>query len=320
VPLLLPLVAAISSVRLIMPKDLRPPEARADMGERLREVRRRFPTGPPLLDPIEDMQVEGPEIAAVTQKSRALKARIEASPVHSAPDRDARFEAFRRKLELESRSRSLRERIKKCRTLSMQDTLKAMKRVLRRLGLVDAQHVVQMKGRVACEVNTADELLVTELVFNGVFTELDPAQAAATLSCLVYSDKPASQTQDDSKPPLREELAVPLRQVQDAARRIAQVSQDCRIELDPEEYADKFNPGMMELVYAWVNGARFIDVCGMTKEFEGSIIRVIRRLEELTRQLADAAKAIGDEGLEAKFKEASTKMRRNIVFAASLYL
>lgn len=58
----------------------------------------------------------------------------------------------------------------------------------------------------------------------------------------------------------------------------------------------------------------------MTKEFEGTIIRVIRRLEELTRQLGDAAKSIGDEALEAKFKDASVKMRRDIVFAASLYL
>lgn len=58
----------------------------------------------------------------------------------------------------------------------------------------------------------------------------------------------------------------------------------------------------------------------MTKQFEGSIIRVIRRLEELCRQLSDAAKAIGDESLQAKFRDASAKMRRDIIFAASLYL
>jgi ATP-dependent RNA helicase DOB1 len=98
------------------------------------------------------------------------------------------------------------------------------------------------------------------------------------------------------------------------------VSQDCKIEIDADEYVKSFRPDMMELVYAWVNGAKFVDICSMTKQFEGSIIRVIRRLEELCRQLSDAAKAIGDEGLENKFKEASTKMRRDIIFAASLYL
>lgn len=125
---------------------------------------------------------------------------------------------------------------------------------------------------------------------------------------------------DDEAPPLREELSGPYRALQDAARRIAQVSQDCKIEIDVEEYVQSFRSEMMELVFAWVNGAKFIDICAMTKQFEGSIIRVIRRLEELARQLSDAAKAIGDGMLEKKFKDTSAKMRRDIIFAASLYL
>jgi ATP-dependent RNA helicase DOB1 len=220
-------------------------------------------------------------------------------------------------LGLLERARFLRERVKACQTLVQRETLRKMKRVLRRLGHVSAaDNVVQTKGRVACEVNTADELLVTELIFNGVFNELSVPQAAALLSCLVYNEKGG----DDEPPALREELAAPLRQLQDAARRIAQVSVDCKIELDAEEYVASFRPDLMELVFAWVNGAKFVDICAMTKEFEGTIIRVIRRLEELCRQLGDAAKAVGDEGLERKFKEASVRMRRDIIFAASLYL
>ena len=133
---------------------------------------------------------------------------------------------------------------------------------------------------------------------------------------------------------------------------------ECKLDLDVEEYVSSFRPDMMRLVslaadkgpadgggralpcmlqltgaqssdtrpppsrqvLAWVNGAKFVDICTMTKQFEGSIIRVIRRLEELCRQLSDAAKAVGDEALERKFKEASAKMRRDIIFAASLYL
>jgi len=77
---------------------------------------------------------------------------------------------------------------------------------------------------------------------------------------------------------------------------------------------------MMEVVYSWVQGARFVEIMSMTTSFEGTVIRVIRRLEELIRQLADVAKVIGDAELEAKFTEASAKIRRDIIFAASLYL
>lgn len=317
VPLLLQCVSAISSIRMFVAKDLKPKDARDGMADRLREVMKRFPEGPALLDPVADMQIEGPEMKTIVEKSLALQQRIAASAIHTAADRNARFALYKQKLELEGRCKFLKDRIKKCHALVMKDALRSMKRVLRRLGHVDASNVVQMKGRVSCEVNTADELLVTELIFTGAFNDLDAAQAASLLSCMVYTEKSSG---DDDAAPLREELAGPLRQLQDAARRIAQVSQDCKIEVDPDEYVEKFNSGMMELVYQWVNGARFVDICALTKEFEGSIIRVIRRLEELTRQLADAAKAIGDEALEGKFREASTKMRRDIIFAASLYL
>lgn len=45
----------------------------------------------------------------------------------------------------------------------MQDELKGMRRVLRKLGHLSEDGVIQNKGRVACEVSTADELLTTEV-------------------------------------------------------------------------------------------------------------------------------------------------------------
>jgi ATP-dependent RNA helicase DOB1 len=54
--------------------------------------------------------------------------------------------------------------------------------------------------------------------------------------------------------------------------------------------------------------------------FEGSLVRAMRRLEELTRQMAAAAKLMGDDDLETKLIEGSDRLKRDIVFAASLYL
>jgi len=61
-------------------------------------------------------------------------------------------------------------------------------------------------------------------------------------------------------------------------------------------------------------------VTEMTAFFEGSIIRVIRRLEELLRDMANAAHTIGNPELEKKFLDGITAIKRDIVFAASLYL
>jgi ATP-dependent RNA helicase DOB1 len=115
-------------------------------------------------------------------------------------------------------------------------------------------------------------------------------------------------------------LAGPFRQLQETARKVAKISQESKIAIDVEEYVQKFNPHMMEVTYAWCRGAKFAEVCHMTDVFEGSIIRCMRRLEELLRQLCSASKSIGNSDLENKFAEGINKIKRDIVFAASLYL
>lgn len=56
------------------------------------------------------------------------------------------------------------------------------------------------------------------------------------------------------------------------------------------------------------------------KIYVGSIIRCMRRLEELLRQMVQASKSIGNTELENKFSEGIKLIKRDIIFAASLYL
>ncbi len=91
--------------------------------------------------------------------------------------------------------------------------------------------------------------------------------------------------------------------LQDTARRIAKVCIECKIALDEEEYVQSFKSSLMDVVHAWCTGAKFADICKMTDVFEGSIIRAMRRLEELLREMSLAAKAIGNTELENKFAE-----------------
>jgi ATP-dependent RNA helicase DOB1 len=58
----------------------------------------------------------------------------------------------------------------------------------------------------------------------------------------------------------------------------------------------------------------------MTDVYEGSLIRLFRRLEELLRQIAQASKNMGSEELEQKFTAALELVRRDLVAAQSLYL
>jgi ATP-dependent RNA helicase DOB1 len=60
----------------------------------------------------------------------------------------------------------------------------------------------------------------------------------------------------------------------------------------------------------------------LTDQFEGSLIRVFRRLGELLRQMAQAAKVIGNSELKEKFEKSSEMLERpnSVIFCSSLYL
>ena len=60
IPILLPLLDGISSLRIYVPKDLRPLDNRMSVSKSVNEVHKRFDKegGIPLLDPVEDLQID----------------------------------------------------------------------------------------------------------------------------------------------------------------------------------------------------------------------------------------------------------------------
>eukprot|EP00850_Spirogloea_muscicola_P021111 SM000237S08128 [mRNA] locus=s237:125280:131312:+ [translate_table: standard] len=307
-------VDCLSSVRIHVQKNLITREAREHVQKTLEEVQRRFPDGLQLLDAEEDMQVESSSYRKAVRRLETVESTLKSHPLAKETDLDERLEAFTTKEEISQRIKNLKREVKDTNHLILKDELKSRRRVLRRLGYVNLEEVVQLKGRVACELTTADELTMTELIFGGVFQDLPPESAAALASCFVWQEKVANA------PRPREELEQPLRQLRDVARRVGKVQEECKMVLDVEEYVAGFRPDIMEIVYQWCRGAKFADILRLSDIFEGSLIRALRRLEELLRQLVAACASIGEVGLEDKFRTSIELMKRDIVFAASLYL
>jgi len=315
VPLELKCVTAMSAVRVYVPKDIRSVENRESVGKAIREVRRRFPDGVPLLDPVEDLKITDSAFLKLVRRLESLENRIRKHKARKSKDLDVKYSMYERYLALESKIKEAESKVKECmEDTKLKNTLKGMTRVLRRLGHTTEDNVVALKGRVACEISSCNELVVAEIILSNMLNDLTVEQVVALLSCLVFSDK------SDDRVQLKEELHKPLRQMQNCIKKVAQAMEDARLPIDVDDFVDQFKPSMMDIVYAWVKGAKFVDICKLTDIFEGTIIRCIRRLEELMRQMSSAAKLIGNTELEDKFQDGIAKLKRDIIFAASLYL
>ncbi|KAH7649858.1 ATP-dependent RNA helicase ATP-dependent RNA helicase [Cryptosporidium bovis] len=197
----------------------------------------------------------------------------------------------------------------------MQRELDGMRRVLKRLDYIDEDGIVQLKGRIACEISSSDELLIAELLFNNVFfQELKIEYIVAILSSLLYDEKYQEPKLED---PI---LSTGYENIIEVAKMIVNVSTESGLDIDIEQYLSKFRPQIMAVILKWSKGESFESTLENTSLYEGSVIRCLRRLEELLRQVASATKSIGNEDLESKLKEGISLIRRGIVFTPSLYL
>jgi ATP-dependent RNA helicase DOB1 len=238
-------IERISAVRIFTPQAVHTPEARKKVALSLHEVKKRFPDGIPLLDPIKDLGIEDESFKTLMDRAAALTTRLaehKLSTDFGDEDRLRLVQVYENKKDLEERARVVRDEARSCQTMSMKDELKKMKRVLKKLGHVDANGVIQTKGRTACEVNTANELVVVELIYTGVFKTLNVEQCVALLSSMTFDEK--NKDDDDPTKGLKSYLLNPFYKLQEVARTVVQVQIACGVDLDEEEFMDKFNPGM----------------------------------------------------------------------------
>eukprot|EP00958_Prasinococcus_capsulatus_P003446 scaffold311_cov405-Prasinococcus_capsulatus_cf.AAC.5 len=325
-PVVLPLglndLEQFSSIRINIPKDLRQKESREFVGKALSVVPKRF-------DQVclcgrahwlgESESVVAPVTGHPSLRSgRRHEDYGQNHRIASEEDVSERLLAARRKRMISKRIGSVKREVKAALTLVQKQELKSYRRVLRKLGYIDDQGVVTTRGHVACNISSGDELVATELIFNGELKTLDVDTLVALVSCFVWKERGGQQQQHAARLP--ETMQAPLLRLQDAARRVGVVYQDAGLSIDVEEYVDSFRPELMEIAYSWSRGSRFADICKMSSLFEGSVIRGLRRLEELLRQLQDGVREIGEKEMEAKFLAAREKIKRDIVFAPSLYL
>ena len=184
-----------------------------------------------------------------------LESHLLANPLHNSPRLAELYNQYAEKVELGSTIKATRRKRSEAMSIMQLDELKCRKRVLRRFGFINDVEVVQLKARVACVISTGDELMLSELLFNGFFNKLTPEQCAAALSVFVFEEKAKGKSSLE-----KEELAKPLKEIQAQARIIAKVSQESKLAVNEEEYVQSFHPELMEVIYEWAHGKSFAEI------------------------------------------------------------
>ncbi|KAJ3797700.1 antiviral helicase [Lentinula aff. detonsa] len=250
------------------------------------------------------------EFQEILQSRNSLLTRLETKSCLSCNDFEAHYSIVHAEKVLRARIAMLKEAISD-QNLELIPDYEQRIGVLKELKFIDENSTVLLKGRVACEINSANELILTELILENTLAGYEPEEVVALLSCFVF------QENTDVEPVISPRLEQGRDAILAISDRIGRIQDSHKVAA--EDFQTKLKFGLVEVVYEWAKGMPFEQITTLTDIAEGTIVRVITRLDETCREVRDAARVIGDADLFKKMEESQIKIKRDIVFAASLY-
>ncbi|KAJ0513565.1 putative RNA helicase [Helianthus annuus] len=269
---------------------------------------------PPALDPVKDLKLKDMNLVDAYYKWNNLLQKMSQNKCHNCIKLEEHIKVAREIKSYKDEVNTLKFQMSDEALQQMPD-FQGRIDVLKEIGCIDSDLVVEIKGRVACEMNSGEELICTECLFENQLDDLEPEEAVALMSAFVFQQRNASE------PSLTPRLAQAKQRLYDTAIKLGQLQAHFKIQIEPEEYArENLKFGLVEVVYEWAKGTPFADICELTDVPEGLIVRTIVRLDETCREFRNAAAIMGNSALYKKMEVASNAIKRDIVFAASLYI
>lgn len=158
---------------------------------------------------------------------------------------------------------------------------------------------------------------MTELILENVLADYEPEEIVALLSAFVFQEK------TDIAPTLTPALERGQKTIVEISEKVNHYQILHQVILsseDSNDFVSRPRFGLAEVVYEWARGMSFNRITDLTDVLEGTIVRVITRLDETCREVKNAARIVGDPTLFTKMQTCQEMIKRDICATASLYM
>ncbi len=173
--------------------------------------------------------------------------------------------------------------------------------LLRQLGYIDSKGLLA-RGEFASRIHT-EEITVTELYFAGYFHECDVHEINAICLSLIYEHRRRGNNND--QPSLSSRLPEKIRAARGFVNSLAR----------QHPFIKPLETRLSHIMMAWSMGEPFEEIMKRTEVPEGDIIRALRQVIDLLRQIRDAIK---EKSLNDKLLDCLAAINRDIVLATEL--
>ncbi|EAR99293.2 DEAD/DEAH-box helicase family protein (macronuclear) [Tetrahymena thermophila SB210] len=211
--------------------------------------------------------------------------------------------------------------------LNQRTSFESKLKILKRFGYVDLVNKPTFKARIAKEIQN---IYVTEVIFQESLESLEECDIAALLSGFVCQAKSKSAVKydpiDDFSPfyPNYDNFMESYLEIIQSVKAV--ISYECQFGViqcgneDDYMFDQVYIRDLIEVVYQWMNGMDFQNICEMTSIQEGAIVRSFLRLENLLKNVRNGYIIMGNYAMGVKLDRCMEMLKKDIIFSKSLYL
>ncbi|KAM0678712.1 Antiviral helicase ski2 [Binucleata daphniae] len=213
---------------------------------------------------------------------------------------------------------------------------------------IDTNHNITLKGRIACEIKTADEIFVTEMAINNMLYEMNSADIMKLMSGFVNFE-----VCDENDEEVLKTINTVLQQLKSGTKnnntnidkstntKITNISTNIKNDknsdknsnkktsenifsfYDQKTYIDsyefKFGNAYNNAVFDWCNNKSILEIIQSYKISEGTLVRVILRLEEFCKEMVMVCDMLNDIETKSKIERCMQILKRELTMSVSLY-
>lgn len=186
--------------------------------------------------------------------------------------------------------------------------------ILKKLGYIDQDDQIELKGKAARELATSDCVLITELLMSNILDKLEIAETVAFL-CGFAFNKNEIEIED---PQINDNFTVAVNEFKILFDGLVELEKT--FEFEESKYNRRITFSVSKAIYLWMNGSKFREILQESDLEEGKLYNLIMRLYLFLEEIKNFYETLGNSQIGEKFKKAKEVLMRDIMSCRSLYL
>lgn len=179
---------------------------------------------------------------------------------------------------------------------------------------------ITVKGILAGQINDCNPLILTEMLINNFFNDMEPDEIAGLVSIFI-NDKNNEKSLDNISENIPSIIINKINSINNIIEKYIDAEKDIGLDMHLYDYWD-LNYEYIDIGYLWASGSSFNDITESINEtlYEGNFIRNILKLNNMISNIISLSHIYGNIEIIPKLEKIEQLLIRDIVNINSLYI